>query len=95
MRDNFHVMMGISKNLRADLKNRRFARNRGLHFTGKFEKIAVLPVIMACVLIEQTMRSTAFDSAVKKCYYTIVINARKGFRNGIFSYIVCIINFGY
>ena len=54
-------------------------------------KIAVLPVTP----IEQTMRSTAFDSAVKKCYYTIVINARKGFRNDIFSYIVCIINFGY
>lgn len=41
------------------------------------------------------MRSTAFDSAVKKCYYTIVINARKGFRNDIFSYIVCVINFSY
>lgn len=50
---------------------------------------------MACVSIDQTMRGTAFDSAVKKCYYTIVINARKGFRNDIFSYIVCIINFGY
>ena len=50
---------------------------------------------MACVPIEQTMRSTAFDSAVKKCYYTIVINARKGFRNDIFSYTVCVINFSY
>lgn len=58
---------------------------------GQISRITVLPVTP----IEQTMRSTAFDSAVKKCYYTIVINARKGFRNDIFSYIVCVINFGY
>ena len=50
---------------------------------------------MACVLIERTMRSTAFDSAVKKCYYTIVINARRGFRSELLSDIVCVINFGY
>ena len=60
-------------------------------FYGQITKIAVLPVTP----IEQTMCSTAFDSAVEKCYYTIVINARKGFRNDIFSYIVCVINFGY
>ena len=60
-------------------------------FYGQISRIAVLPVTP----IEQTMRSIAFDSAVKKCYYTIVINARKGFRNDIFSYIVCVINFGY
>lgn len=60
-------------------------------FYGQIPEIAVLPVTP----IERTMRSTAFDSAVKKCYYTIVINARKGFRNDIFSYIVCVINFGY
>ncbi|RGK46081.1 vitamin B12-binding protein [Ligilactobacillus ruminis] len=29
--------------LRANLKNRRFARNRGLHFTGKFPKSAFCP----------------------------------------------------
>ncbi|MBD9205231.1 MAG: vitamin B12-binding protein [Lactobacillus ruminis] len=29
--------------LRADLKNRRFARNRGLCFTGKFQKSAFCP----------------------------------------------------
>lgn len=43
MRDKFPVMMGISKNLRANLKNRRFARNGGLAFTGKFEKTRICP----------------------------------------------------
>ena len=64
-------------------------------FYGQISENGILPVISSWALIKQTMRSTAFDSAVKKCYYTIVINARKGFRNDIFSYIVCIINFGY
>ncbi len=44
MRDKFPVMMGISKNLRANLKNRRFARNRGLHYYGQISRITVLPV---------------------------------------------------
>ena len=44
MRDNFPIMMGISKNLRANLKKRYFARNRELHFTGKSQENAVLPV---------------------------------------------------
>lgn len=43
MRDNFPVMMGISKNLRANLKNHRFARNEGLDFTGKFKKSPFCP----------------------------------------------------
>ncbi|HCI90028.1 MAG TPA: vitamin B12-binding protein [Lactobacillus sp.] len=29
--------------LRAEFKNRRFARNRGLHFTGKSQKAAFCP----------------------------------------------------
>ncbi|MBD8999105.1 vitamin B12-binding protein [Ligilactobacillus ruminis] len=29
--------------LRANLKNRRFARNRGLHFTGKSQKSSFCP----------------------------------------------------
>ncbi|MEE0004077.1 MAG: vitamin B12-binding protein [Ligilactobacillus ruminis] len=29
--------------LRADFKNRRFARNRGLHFTGIFQKSTFCP----------------------------------------------------
>ena len=29
--------------LRADFKNRHFARNRGLHFTGRFQKSTFCP----------------------------------------------------
>ena len=36
--------------LRADLKNRHFARNRELEFYGQISKIDVLPVTEGCIL---------------------------------------------
>ncbi|HCI90029.1 MAG TPA: hypothetical protein DHV90_04715 [Lactobacillus sp.] len=36
--------------LRADPINRRFARNRELHFTGKSQEIAILPVTESRIL---------------------------------------------
>ena len=33
----------VLTDLRADLKNRHFARNRGLHFTGRFKKSTFCP----------------------------------------------------
>lgn len=42
MRDNFPVMMGISKNLRANLKNHRFARNP----RQPFKLITTIPQIL-------------------------------------------------
>ncbi|WP_288720608.1 vitamin B12-binding protein [uncultured Ligilactobacillus sp.] len=33
----------VRRVLRADFKNRHFARNRGLHFTGRFQKSTFCP----------------------------------------------------
>ncbi|WDC79643.1 vitamin B12-binding protein [Ligilactobacillus ruminis] len=33
----------VRRVLRANFKNRRFARNRGLHFTGRFQKSPFCP----------------------------------------------------
>ena len=46
--------------LRAYHKNRHFARNRRLHFTGKFQKAMFCPQPRPGILIERTLHDTAF-----------------------------------
>ncbi|MBD8999624.1 MAG: vitamin B12-binding protein [Lactobacillus ruminis] len=38
-----HLPVIEGRLLRANLKNRRFARNRGLSFTGRFQKSPICP----------------------------------------------------